>query len=149
MQGILVIADADSAADSAFEAIRAALIDAEFPAPNQAFEIQEVAKFRVATYLLPGEGRTGTLEHLLIEAALLKKPNLEKCLDDFANCTGALRSPKPNKQAKMRMSVIAGAFCEENPWCSAHTMWSDSNNPVPVDSTCFDHLSAFITRFCS
>ncbi len=149
LRGILVIGDADTDADVAFGAIRDALNDAIFPTPDRSFSIQEIATFRVAVYLLPGQGRTGTLEHLLLEAALLKKPELEKCLDDFSDCTGALRSAKQNKQAKMRMSVLAGAFCEDNPWCSAHTMWSDVKNPVPIDTTCFDHLSAFITDFRS
>jgi hypothetical protein len=146
MRGLLVIADADTNADEAFGEIRTGLGQAEFPAPQTPFSI-EGNDFRVAVYLLPGEGRTGTLEHLLLDAALAKTATLQKCLDDFSACTGALRSSKPNNLAKMRMSALAAAFCENNPWCSANTMWSDEKNPVPIDSACFNHIGDFLRRF--
>ena len=55
----------------------------------------------------------------------------------------------PNQLAKMRMSALAAAFCEDNPWCSAKTMLSDRNSPVPIDSKCFGHLSDFLAKFSS
>ena len=120
----------------------------QFPVPKSPFSI-EGNDFRVAVYLLPGEGKTGTLEHLLLDAAFAKTASLQNCLDEFSTCTGALRSSKPNKLAKMRMSALAAAFCEDNPWCSANTMWSDDKNPVPIDSACFDHIGDFLMRFAS
>jgi hypothetical protein len=146
LEGLLVIADADTDADEAFEAIRTALGLAAFPVPEDPFSI-EGSDFRVAVYLLPGEGKTGTLEHLLLDAAFAKTPSLQKCLADFSTCTGALSSSRPNNLAKMRMSALAAAFCEDNPWCSPNTMWGDKKNPVPIDSACFDHIGAFLTRF--
>jgi hypothetical protein len=144
--GLLVIADADMNADKAFGAIREGLGQATFPVPENPFSI-EGNDFRVAVYLMPGEGKTGTLEHLLLDAVFAKKASLQKCLDDFSTCTGALRSSKPNKLAKMRMSALAAAFCEDNPWCSPNIMWSDKKNPVPIDSACFNHIGDFLTRF--
>ncbi len=146
--GLLVIADADANADEAFAAIRTGLSLAAFPAPGNPFSI-DGNDFRVAVYLMPGEGKTGTMEHLLLDAALARRPSLRKCLDDFSTCTGALRSSKPNKLAKMRMSALAAAFCEDNPWCSANTMWSDDKNPVPIESACFNPLGDFLIRFAS
>jgi len=119
-----------------------------FPTPKDPFRIEET-DLRVAVYLMPGEGKTGTLEHLLLDAVFAKTENLLDCLDKFSTCTGALRSAKPNQLAKMRMSVLAAAFCEDNPWCSANTMWSDDNNPVPINSTCFDDIGNFLTKFTS
>lgn len=148
LQGILVIADADMNADEAFGAITTGLDLATFPVPRSPFSI-EGNDFRVAVYLLPGEGKSGTLEHLLLDAAFAKTGSLQNCLDEFSTCTGALRSSKPNKLAKMRMSALAAAFCEDNPWCSANTMWSDDKNPVPIDSACFDHIGDFLMRFAS
>ena len=144
--GLLVIADANASAEKAFKAITTALESAEFPTPKDPFRIEE-AGLRVAVYLLPGEGKTGTLEHLLLEAVFTKTGALADCLDKFSTCTGALRSSKPNQLAKMRMSVLAAAFCEDNPWCSANTMWSDDNNPVPIDSACFNDICDFLTGF--
>jgi hypothetical protein len=148
LYGLLVVADADTNAQKAFRAITAALELAMFPTPKDAFSI-EGNVFRAAIYLLPGEGRTGTLEHLLLDAAFAKAANLQRCLDDFSTCTGALRSSKPNNLAKMRMSALAAAFCEDNPWCSANTMWSDEKNPIPISSACFNHIGEFIARFAS
>ena len=146
--GLLVVADADTNAEETFKAITTALKSATFPTPKDPFSI-EGNDPRVAVYLLPGESKTGTLEHLLLDAAFAKKARLRECLNDFSACTGGLRSSKPNNLAKMRMSVLAAAFCEDNPWCSANTMWSDDKNPVPINSACFNHIGDFLTEFAS
>ncbi len=98
---------------------------------------------------MPGEGKTGTLEHILLKAAFEKNPRLEMCLADFSTCIDGLKSAKPNARAKMKMSVIAAAFCEDNPWCSSNTLWHDKSNPVPIDSHCFKHISDFLAAFAS
>lgn len=146
--GLLVVADANASVEKAFTAIITALGSAMFPTPKDPFRI-EATDLRVAVYLLPGEGRTGTLEHLLLDAVFAETKTLADCLDKFSECTGALRSSKPNQLAKMRMSALAAAFCEDNPWCSANTMWSDEKNPVPIGSSCFNHIGDFLTRFAS
>jgi len=146
LRGLLVIADADDNADGAFKAVVDAMTGATFPVPQHPFSIEGVS-FRVAIYLLPGSGRTGCLEHILLEAAITRTPHLAKCLDDFSTCSGALKSVRPNKHAKMRMSALAAAFCEDNPWASAHTMWSDNGNPVPISSGCFKDLGQFLAAF--
>jgi hypothetical protein len=146
LRGLLVVADADANAVSAFASIQAAMTNAKFPVPKRPFSI-EGDPFRVGVYLLPGNGRTGTLEHLLLDAALAKFPKLQQCLDDFSACTGALRSAKPNQLAKMQMSALAAAFCEDNPWCSPNLMLCDRNNPSPIDSECFSDVCDFLGRF--
>jgi len=146
LNGLLVVADADDDATAAFNAIKAAMSSAEFPAPVTPFSI-EGDKFRVGVYLLPGANRTGTLEHLLLDAAFANAPKLERCLEEFSGCTGVLKSQRPNKLAKMRMSVLAGAFCEDNPWCTVNLMLCDPNNPVPINSAHFDNLADFLIRF--
>jgi hypothetical protein len=144
LRGLLVIADANGDANRSFNAIAKALEDAQFPKPPRAFEIAQVNGFKVAVYLVPGEGETGTLEHLLLRSVFAKSPDLENCLDAFSSCTGGLKSSKPNAQAKMRMSALAATFCAENPWCSAAAMWSDRGNPVPINSDSFRHLGDFL-----
>jgi hypothetical protein len=146
LRGLLVIADANGDVSASFDEIVGALQRAGFPVPPDAFSISG-GKFRIAIYLVPGKGETGTLEHLLLRAVFGKSPGLEKCLDDFSTCTGGLKSIKPNIQAKMRMSALAATFCTDNPWCSLANMWSDPKNPVPLDSPQFDGLSNFVKNF--
>lgn len=147
LRGLLVVADANGDAAGSFQAVATALQNSQFPRPEEAYKVTDDHGFRVAVYLMPGEGETGTLEHLLLKAVFKKSTALEKCLDAFSACTGGLKSNKPNVHAKMRMSALAAAFCEDNPWCSSNTMWSDEKNPVPIDSDVFDPLSQMLTDF--
>jgi hypothetical protein len=143
LRGLLVVADADGNAASTFSTIQAYLTGAKFPSPTKPFAIEQ-SSIKVGVFLMPGDGRTGTLDHLLLDAAFEKNPHLAKCLDDFSACTGALTSARPNQLAKMRMSAISAAFCEDNPWASANGMLSDRNCPVPIGSKHFRPLLEII-----
>ena len=147
LRGLLVVADANGNPPKSFTTVAKALEEAGFPKCAAAYEINESGGFRAAVYLMPQKGETGTLEHILLRAVFKKSAGLEKCLNEFSACTGGLRSAKPNQHAKMRMSALAAAFCEDNPWCSSNTMWSDPNNPVPIDSDVFDPFSQFLIDF--
>src|ERR1035438_799649 len=82
LRGVLVVVDADKKPSSQFSDAKEALEFAEFsPVPEKAFEIYEANGFRVAVFIMPGEGRTGTLEHVFLTAALDGKPELRECLD--------------------------------------------------------------------
>jgi hypothetical protein len=144
-QGICVIVDADESRDKAFADACRALQDGDFPTPARPFVIEDLNP-RVAVYVMPGENRDGTLEHLLLEATFTKEKKLEKCVDDFLACVGSPK-PAPNKEAKMRMSALVAATCTKNPWASAAMIWHDKGNPVPIDSPNFRHLTDFLKRF--
>ncbi|MFZ0862851.1 MAG: DUF3226 domain-containing protein [Candidatus Sulfotelmatobacter sp.] len=149
LQGILVVADADDDAVASFNLMVTALQDAAFPAPATAFAI-EGAPLRTGIFLIPGPGRTGCLDHLLWEAAILHNPALPRCAADFFTCTGNhIAVAPPNNQAKMRMSAIVAAHCADNPWASGALIWSDPGNPVPVASVAFNDLSNFLVTFAS
>jgi hypothetical protein len=148
LHGLLVIGDANGNADQSFNEVTTALQAATFPVPARPFDVSVDGNgFKVAVYLVPGHGETGTLEHLLLKAVFQKTPGLEKCMADFSACSNGLKSPKANIQAKMRMSALAATFCADNPWCSLANMWSDANNPVPINSSHFDPLSNFVKNF--
>jgi hypothetical protein len=149
LRGFLVVADADGDAPKSFRDITAALTNAQLPRPGNPYEVEENAGLRIGIYLLPGHNQTGTLEHLLLKAAFSKSPNLEECLKQFSACTGALRSDKPNALAKMRMAALAAAFCQKKTWCSPNLLWSDPQNPVPIDSAEFGDLVQFLQKFCN
>jgi hypothetical protein len=147
LRGVLIIVDADSSRAGAFANATAALREGGFPVPASSFAIEELNP-RVAVYIMPGEGRDGTLEHLLLDAAYRESPQAEECTSTFFECIGGL-GPTPNQEAKMRLSSLIGATCKDNPWSSAAMIWRDTGNPVPINSPSFDHIVDFIRRFSS
>ncbi len=147
LQGILVIADADENPAASFTLMAQALESANFPKPTDPFSI-DGNPLRVGVFLMPGTGRDGCLEHILWDAAVEKTPVIEQCVTDFSACTGGhIVAASRNQRAKMQMSAIVDAFCKDNPWASPGLMWSDVGNPVPIDSACFNELTAFLTQF--
>jgi hypothetical protein len=147
LRGILVLVDADDKPKTVFDAMAKALENATFPAPTKPFSIEGTNLFRVAVFMIPRDGSTGTLEDILWEAAVQKDNEVKICVEEFASCTGQMSKWKPNKQAKMRMHSTIAAYCEENPSCSLAWIWSQKGNPVPIDSTRFDHISKFLAEF--
>lgn len=151
LSGILVVVDADMSSADSYTAANVALEEGEFPLAPRPFEIFDLA-IRVAVYVIPGAGRQGTMEHLLLDAAYLKRPRMAKYVDKFLtriNRHSIFHKPVYglNRHAKMKMSALAAATCEKNPWASASMIWSNVGNPVPVDSPCFSHLVDFLKRF--
>jgi hypothetical protein len=146
LRGLLIIIDADDKPTQRFSDIQKALSNANFPMPSEAFRV-EGDPFRVAVFLIPRQGENGTLDNLLLEAALKKNPRMKVCLDDFSNCTGSVKTWTPNQQSKMRLSALVAAFCQKNPWASAALMWSDKGNPVPIESECFNQITEFLRFF--
>ncbi len=147
LRGLLIIIDANDKPTQRFSDIQKALSDANFPVPSEAFKIE--GDPRVAVYLIPRQGENGTLDNLLLEAALQKNPQMQKCLDDFSDCTGSVKTWTPNQQSKMRLSALVAAFCQKNPWASAALMWSDKGNPVPIESDRFNDIADFLKAFAS
>ncbi|MGD0972301.1 MAG: DUF3226 domain-containing protein [Desulfobaccales bacterium] len=147
-RGILIIIDANDKPTQQFTTIQQALRNANFPAPEKPFSV-EGDLFRVAVFLIPRKGENGTLEKLLLEAALENRPDMQTCLDNFCDCTRSVKTWTTNQQAKMRLSALVAASCQDNPWASAGIMWSEPGNPVPIESECFNHIADFLKIFVS
>jgi len=145
-RGVAVVVDADDDPMTRFTTIASALEAASFPRPSKPFGI-ESSRTRSAVYLIPGEGRNGTLEALFLEAIFRRAPVLEKCVNDFANCTGLIPAATENQRAKMKMSALAAAHCARNPWTSLGLIWSQENNPIPIESETFQPLADFLKAF--
>ncbi len=148
LKGLIVIFDADQTAKKKFKTIRKALGDAAFPTPASPFKVYN-KMMRIAVYIIPGKGKRGTLDHLLFDAAIKKRPVLLTCVDQFSGCTKRVRHWTNNQRAKMRLSAIVAASCQGNPWASANTMWSQRDCPVPIGSSRFAELKAFLSEFTS
>jgi hypothetical protein len=87
LQGVLVVADANGDDKRSFNAVAEALAKAGFHRPSKCFQI-EGTPIRSGCFLIPGEGRNGTLEHILWDAAIQKNPSIEGCVESFAKCMG-------------------------------------------------------------
>jgi hypothetical protein len=147
LRGILVVVDANGNPAVSFDQMTAALRDANFPAPGKPFSL-EGNPFRVGIFLMPGQGKTGCLEHILWDAAIGKNQAIQRCVEDFSKCTGGhIMAAPSNKQAKMKMSAIVAAYCKDNPWASAAMVWSDAGNPVPIDSASFNDIAHLLETF--
>src|SRR5262249_30850629 len=142
--GLLIVVDADLDPTAQFKMASEALEANGFPKPTKPFSIEVHNGLRVAVFIIPGKDRTGTLEHILVEAAFRKNPKMGKCLDEFADCTGVIPTATENQQAKMKMSSLAAAYCIGNPWASDAMLWHSKGNPVPIDSDLFHPLVDFI-----
>jgi len=119
-----------------------------YPTPQNPCSIEEFGNgqdvIKIGTYIIPGQGRDGTLEHLLLES--IEEPK-RACVDHFIDCVGVPNDLTANELAKMKMSSLAGASCHKNPWASVAYMFSDKGNPVSVDNACFKELADFLTDF--
>jgi hypothetical protein len=147
LTGILVVADTDGDATAIFNALASGLANAGFHRPPRPFHI-EGKPIRSGVFLIPGAGRTGTLEHILWDAAIQQHPNARDCVEEFAKCMGDALSPaSENERAKMKMSALVALSCRTNPWASAAMIWKDSGNPVPIESPCFQPVTDFLRAF--
>ena len=152
-RGILVIVDADVKPEGTFAKIQKALSEAKRPVPEEPSLIKVQDDFRVAVFLIPRKGETGTLEKLLMDAVLDKYPETGKCLEDFFKCVCMAKKEEikctENQLSKMQLSALVAASCKKNPWASDALMWSDKGNPVDIKSDRFNHISAFLKEFTS
>jgi hypothetical protein len=148
LKGVLIIVDTDGSPSKIFKQMVKAFksVAPLLPIPKRPFAV-EGGNPRSAIFLIPRQGKKGTLEHLLLEAVLGKKPKLKTCLDKFEKCVGKVKAWPLNKKAKMRMTAITAVHCKGKPACSLAWVWAAKGNPIPINSSSFDHVSDFLAKF--
>jgi hypothetical protein len=150
LSGIAVIADANRSLQKKFKVIKKGFQDAQFPKPKSPYSIvsAHAPHPRIGLYFIPRKGKSGTLEHLLLEAAFKQRPALERCVDQFSICARTkVGNWKSNERAKMKLSALVSVSCRKNPWASSNTMWGDKGCPVPINSGCFQEIKQFLSDF--
>ncbi len=147
LHGVFILIDANGDPGKAFDFSVKALASPGFPVPDEPFTVHESGGMRTAVFLVPGKGRTGTMEHLFLQAALKKNPDAGECLVKFADCTKACKKWEENDQAKMKVGALVAAFCQDDPLCSLSWIWKKKFNPIPIESDCFEPLSNLLVRF--
>lgn len=153
IDGFLIVGDADTSHVKAFQYLSESITEADLPVPSQPFVIENIEldgeHTRVGIYIIPGKGRTGCLEHLLLEAVLSHDPSKHACIDGFMRCVRSPTDCTENQLAKMKLSSLIGASCRKNPFASSGLVWKDDDNPIPIDSECFNDLSLMLKQFAS
>jgi len=149
IDGIAVIRDADKDPDKALEAACEGFA-APFEPPSKAFSIERKKQRSSAIFLMPGKGKTGTLEHLLFDVVAATHKDLADNVSSFEALSPRMAEWEENQKAKMRMQCAVAAFCEKNPQCSLAYIWStEEDNPLDIDSPIFQELRDFLTAFAS
>jgi hypothetical protein len=147
VEGIAIIRDADMDADDSF---RKACIAFEKPydIPDESFVVKKGRHKRTGVFIMPGKGKTGAVEHLLLEAAFTSHPPLAKCVKELETCNQYSANWSENKKAKMRMQCVIASFCRANPGCSLGYIWrKGADNPLDIASPAFKELADFLTTF--
>lgn len=148
LSGLLLVADANGDPLGRFE--ETARILTKFGLPvTQAFQLEHGGQRNTgrAVYLMPGPGRPGCLEDLLLDAIHRKSPNLIRCVDGFESCVQLSGAWNANDRAKMRVHSLMAACCEEEPATALSRVWHKRGNPIPIESPVFDELVSWLRRF--
>lgn len=147
VEGVLIVADADSNPAGAFKTLCQGMD--RFPVPKAPFVVEKSRSMRSGVYLLPGSGKTGALEHLILEVIKSERPDLIACVETYRQCTAGKTAWSDNDDAKMKMQCIVAATCEKNPYCSLSWIWDSKYKQIPVDiaSPVLKELSDFLVAF--
>jgi hypothetical protein len=147
LKGIALVRDADVNSGTAFEEACLAF-ESPYKAPKKPFAVEKGKTLTSAVFLVPGNGKTGTLEHLLLEAVFANHKDLEKCVLSFEACRKNTATWTNNKKAKMKMQSVIASFCEDDPGCSLGFIWfKGADNPIDIASPVFNELSDFLKAF--
>jgi hypothetical protein len=146
IEGIAVIGDADVNLANSFAEVCNGFPQ-PFVAPTQCFTVADGKKHRTGVFLIPGDNKTGTLEHLFIEAITLANPTALNCVETYRNCTATTTNWTDNKIGKMRLAAYVAAHCEDDPCCSPAYMWTSKKQVFQISSPAFQELRDFLVTF--
>ena len=97
----------------------------------------------VVIRLMPDSQHSGAFETLCWEAGISANPNHAACIQAFADCVDT-SAWLPQKQSKFLLRALVSASAPKNPDLPTTKLWEKMPNLVPVNSTVFDSLAAFL-----
>ena len=151
INGLMIVTDADENPAAKFKGISEAFCKL-FVAPPKPFTIHRAKERKTGVFLTPGEGKTGELEHLLLEVISADHPDTMRCIEAFRQCPDTANSMAgwpENKHAKMKMACYIASHCKNDPCCSLGFIWSSKNRALNIGSSVFAELSALLKEFSS
>ena len=149
IMGILVTSDNDEDPNRSFGDIQAKLREAGgFGVPVQpSIAARSQDGFpTVVVLMLPRTGQQGNLETLCLPAIYDRWPNIKTCLDEFAMCAGVEAWPI-GKASLMRLRSMIAAVCRSDPNTGLPYAWSRTEELIPLEHNCFDHIADLIRDF--
>ena len=149
LKRLVIIGDNDTRPTARWQNARDALTDEGLPAPDRPTDIADGTHGGPSTaiFMVPGAGRLGALETLLVQAILLERAGLAECLQQLDECRASDADEwDAVKRAKMQFQTVIAITCRDDPSAGAAHIWSKTHNPVPVASPMFDELAAFLRR---
>ena len=139
---LIVTGDNDGNPDKQWVDLRADVRGKGYMCPDEPFVLSEQGEPRVAAIMLPGTGRHGNLETLLLDGCSWDATQ-QGCLDTYCECF-KYDDWKEGNKAKMRLRCMIAASCSKDPQISTVRIWNDQDNPISISHSCFDPLADFL-----
>lgn len=139
-----IVRDADTDAQSAFQSVCDALVNANLPVPSAPLQLAG-EKPRVAVIILPGGNQPGTLEDLCLQA--FAHDTAMPCVDQYFECLQQRQenySP-PSNMSKARIQV----FLASRPRAGLRLGEAAEAGYIPWQSQAFDAVRFFLHQVAS
>jgi len=145
LRHIVILRDRDEDESAAFKDVAQQIADAGNYGVPTALEQESEGTPGVVVRLIPDAATEGNLDVLLLSAIDARHP-LNHCFGPYFDCCG-LEAIPIGDAAKIKLTTIVAASCRKNPSASLSFVWSQTGNPIPLESTRFDDLADFLRRF--
>jgi hypothetical protein len=132
-----IVRDADNDSDSAFESAQGAVRGAGWDVPQQPM-VSAGQDPKVAILILPGAGRPGMLEDLLLEA--VGTDPVMGCVDEYFRCVAQSAESSPRLMAKAR----AHAFLASRQRPQLRVGEAAEAGYWRLDSAAYNHVREFL-----
>lgn len=148
LSGVLLVGDCDVDPAGGFINIRDQISEAGVCGTpvRPANTVTQPGAPAVAVLMLPWLDRMGCLETLLVEAARLENPEVARCVDEYATCSGA-NGWNESELPKMKLQSVISAICRSDPVTALRYLWKRPEVVAPLRSACFDQVTDYLRRF--
>jgi hypothetical protein len=143
VRNVVVVGDNDTDHDAALVDVRRAIREAKgYPTPDaEPCEVATNGTLRVGVIMVPGTGRNGCLETLLLTAPI--QCQTLACVDSWATCC-AFPAVPANNCDKFRLRSVLLASIVTDPNISLSLIWSKAGNPIDPASRSFSWIADFL-----
>jgi hypothetical protein len=154
VQKVLVVADNDLEPTRSFNDVVAAIAATEpiIGPPASRFVAPPVPLTKagenpaVVVLMMPWTNVQGSLSTMCATAAMNAAPLVARCVNAFANCTGAAGWPMTTL-AKMKLRSLIAARHKAQPDISPAYVWSKGTDLVPLTDATFNQVANFLSAF--